>query len=72
MDDLVAKLSVNRLIVIPFTIHPVLQTPLVINPRAALLIARSASYSDIVNYNTSARASFFFKKISAGSFMGLK
>jgi hypothetical protein len=27
MDDTVTKLAIDRLIVIPFTIHPVLQTP---------------------------------------------
>ena len=34
MDDMVAKLSINRLIIIPFTIHPVLQTPLLTRLRA--------------------------------------
>jgi hypothetical protein len=59
MDDTVAELSINRLIVVPFTIHPVLQTPLGDKTAPAPLIARSASSGDIVNYNTKARASFF-------------
>jgi len=40
-----AKLAVNRLTVVPFTMHPVFD--------------HCASYSDIVNYNTSSQASFF-------------
>jgi hypothetical protein len=42
----VAKLAVNWLTVVPFTMHPVF---------------RWFSYGDVVNYNTNARASFFFK-----------
>ena len=61
MDDAVAKLSINRLIVIPFTIHPVLQTPIAAKRRAAPVIVCSASYSDIVDYNTNSHASFFFE-----------
>jgi hypothetical protein len=64
MHDTVAKLSINRLIIIPFTIHPVLQTPFAAKPHAALLIACSASYGDIVNYNTRSRASSFSKTFS--------
>jgi hypothetical protein len=60
MDDTVSKLSINWLIIIPFTIHPVLQTPIAAKRRAAPVIVSSASYGDIVNYNTSSRASFFF------------
>src|SRR5207245_4440432 len=45
-DDTMAKLAVNRLTVVPFTMHPVFD--------------HCASYSDIVNYNTSSQASFFF------------
>ena len=48
VDAPVAQLAVNRLTVVPFPIHPVFH----INHRA--------SYSDIVNYNTSAQASAFF------------
>jgi hypothetical protein len=59
MDDTITKLAINRLIVVPFTIHPVLQTPSVTKLRTAPLIARFASYGDIVNYNTRSRASFF-------------
>src|ERR1700720_994010 len=46
-DDTVTKLAVNRLTVIPFTIHSVFH------------INHCASYSDIVNYNTHAHASLF-------------
>jgi hypothetical protein len=52
MDDLVTELTINRLSIIPFTIHPTLQTPMAAKSRAALVIACSASYSAIVNYNT--------------------
>src|SRR6266542_4791144 len=45
MDDTVAKLAVNRLTVVPFTMHPVLH--------------HCASYSVIVNYNTTSHASFY-------------
>src|SRR5437016_6050265 len=61
MHDTVAELTINGLIIIPFTIHPVLQTPLVPKLCVAPLIAQSASYSDIVNYNTISHASFFLK-----------
>src|SRR5581483_7770110 len=63
MDDTIPKLSINRLIIIPFTIHPVLQTPTATNLRATPPIASFASYGDIVNYNTRSRASLFLKKI---------
>src|SRR6266566_10103703 len=46
-DDTVAKLAINRLTIVPFTRHSGFQ------------IDHFLSYSDIVNYNTSARASFF-------------
>src|SRR5206468_5431742 len=61
MDDTVAKLSINRLIIIPFTIHPVLQTPLLTRFRARPSVDCSPSYGDIVNYNTRSRASVFLK-----------
>ena len=43
-NDTIAKLSINRLTIVPFTLHPVFHR---------------ASYSDIVNYNTSPQASLF-------------
>src|SRR5262245_12810883 len=58
----IAKLAIDWLSFIPFTIHPVLQTPLATRLRAAPVIACSASYSDIDNYNTKAHASLFFGK----------
>ena len=47
-DDTIPQLSINRLPVVPFTLHPVFH------------INHCASYSDIVNYNTSSQASFFY------------
>src|SRR5918996_636797 len=61
MHASIAKLAIDRLSVIPFTIHPALQTPTATKLRAAPVIARLVSYSDIGNYNTRARASFFLK-----------
>ncbi len=43
-DDTIPKLAINRLTVVPLTMHPVFE--------------HCASYSDIVNYNTSSHASF--------------
>ena len=59
MHASIAELAINRLSVIPFTIHPALQTPSATKLRAAPVIASSASYSDIDNYNTIAHASAF-------------
>src|SRR5437879_2613619 len=52
-DDTIPKLAVNWLTVVPLTIHPVFKV------RGIALIDHRASYSDIVNYNTSSHASFF-------------
>src|SRR5258707_5145496 len=43
-DDTIAQLSINRLTVVPFTVHPVFHR---------------ASYGDILNYNTDSLASLF-------------
>jgi hypothetical protein len=60
VNDPIAKLSINRLTVIPFTIHPALQTTLARGFRDLVLID-PASYGDIVNYITNALATFFEK-----------
>src|SRR5437016_7255909 len=52
-DDTIPKLAVNWLTIVPLTIHPVFKV------RGIALIDHRASYSDIVNYNTSSHASFF-------------
>ena len=44
-DDTIPKLAINRLTIVPFTLHPVFHHP--------------SSFSDIVNYSTVARASLF-------------
>ena len=44
-DDTISELSINRLTIVPFTLHPVFHRP--------------SSFSDIVNYNTNSRASLF-------------
>src|SRR6266446_7037455 len=44
-NDTIPKLSINRLPIVPFTLHPVFHR---------------ASYGDIVNYNTSSHASFIY------------
>jgi len=58
VDDPIAQLSINRLSVIPFTIHPALQTTFARGFRDLVLID-PVSFSDIVNYITSALASPF-------------
>src|SRR5205823_13698497 len=45
-DDTIPQLSINRLTVVPFTVHPVFHCP---------------SSSDIHNYITISRASLFFE-----------
>src|SRR4029077_14082741 len=52
-NDPIAKLSINRLTIVPVIIHPVFHR---------------ASYSVIVNYNTSPQASFFFARRSRRQF----
>src|SRR5205085_7936583 len=52
VDTPVAKLSINRLTVVPFTLHSMFHC---------------ASYGDIVNYNTSSQASFIFIFLGAPS-----
>jgi hypothetical protein len=67
MDDTVTKLSINRLIIMPFTIHPALQTP---KAACGPVIARFASYGDIVNYNTKSHANFFLPILFASIYEG--
>jgi len=55
----IAKLAIDWLSVIPFTIHSVLQTALLSSASGPASIERCVSYSDIVNYITIARASLF-------------
>src|SRR6266540_1733928 len=64
MHAAIAKLAIDWLSVIPFTIHSVLQTALLPNASGPASIERCISYSDIVNYNTIARASLFFVNFS--------
>src|SRR6478672_2864586 len=59
MHDTIAKLAIDWLSVIPFTIHSVLQTALLPSASGPASIERCVSYSDIVNYITIARASLF-------------
>ena len=68
MHASIAKLAIDWLSVIPFTIHPVLQIPSTTKLRAAAVIARFASYSAIDNYNTRAHASLF-SEIFLGQFL---
>ena len=69
----IAKLAIDWLSVIPFTIHPVLQTArLQQSCERPLSIACSASYGDIVNYNTIARARRFFGNFFGARLRGLK
>mgnify|MGYP003694567249 CR=1 FL=1 len=74
MHHAVAKLTIDRLIIIPFTIHPVLQTPLGKRLRNSDRVPVCSSYGDIVNYNTRSRASFFnffspdFMRVGNGTF----
>jgi hypothetical protein len=49
MDSAVAQLAIDRLTIIPFTVHPVFDP--------------GVSLSDVVDYNTISRASFFFEKV---------
>jgi hypothetical protein len=58
----IAKLAIDWLSVIPFTIHSVLQTALLPSASGPASIERCVSYSDIVNYITISRASLFFAK----------
>jgi len=51
MDSAVAQLAIDRLTVVPFTIHPVFDP--------------GVSFSVVVDYNTISRASFFLKKFSS-------
>ena len=59
MDDPIAKLAINRLTIIPFTSHFVLQMQAGTALSSTRSIDFSLSYSDIVNYNTMSRASSF-------------
>ena len=61
MHASIAKLAIDWLGVIPFTIHSVLQTALLPSASGPASIERCVSYSVIVNYITIARASFFLK-----------
>jgi len=61
MHASIAKLAIDWLSVIPFTIHSVLQTALLSSASGPASIERCVSYSDIVNYITIARASLFFE-----------
>jgi hypothetical protein len=58
----IAKLAIDWLSVIPFTIHSVLQTALLPSASGQASIESCVSYSDIVKYITIARASFFLQK----------
>jgi hypothetical protein len=69
VDATVAKLAIDRLTIVPLTIHSVL-------PKAGLhgvhrtgLLDCCTSYSDVVNYNTIARARFFLNFFSAPVFL---
>ena len=57
-DDTIAQLAVDRLAVVPFTIHPVFRVALTSDMRGAAGLG--FSYSVIVDYNTTSRASIFF------------
>jgi hypothetical protein len=60
MDGPVAQLAVNRLAIVPITIHPVsLRFPSKKEVGRPGSIDQRISYSDIVNYNTISLASFF-------------
>ena len=62
MDATIAKLAINRLTIVPFTIHPVFQTTF---PNCWLACCLSCSV--IVDYNTIALASLFLRKIFAAA-----
>src|SRR5262245_37673675 len=64
MHAAIAKLAIDWLRIIPFTIHSVLQTTLLPSAIGPASIERCVSYSDIVNYNTISRASPFFGNFS--------
>jgi hypothetical protein len=56
----VAQLAINRLTVIPFSIHPVLQIRLVRKRGDTALLALCPSFSVVVNYNGHSQANSFF------------
>src|SRR5713101_809514 len=60
VDDAIAKLAINRLTIVPFTVHPVLQIGLAREGQDTVSIHHCISYSDVVDYNTISRASLFF------------
>src|SRR5207249_12297747 len=64
MHASIAKLAIDWLSVIPFTIHSVLQTALLPSASGPASIERCISYSDIVKYNTISRANSFFQNFS--------
>src|SRR5947199_8225786 len=64
MHATIAKLAIDWLSVIPFTIHSVLQTALLPSASGPASIERCISYSDIVKYNTISRANSFFQNFS--------
>jgi hypothetical protein len=61
MHATIAKLAIDWLSLIPFTIHSVLQTALLPSASGPASIER-VSYSDIVKYNTISHASSFSRK----------
>src|SRR5207247_8122469 len=65
MHASIAKLAIDWLSVIPFTIHSVLQTALLSSASGPASIERCVSYSDIVNYITIAHDSLFFANFSS-------
>jgi len=62
MHATIAKLAIDWLSVIPFTIHPLVQFALMAELQSVVVIVSAASYGAIVNYITIARASSFFAK----------
>src|SRR5438128_8207326 len=64
VNNTIAKLAIDWLSVIPFTIHSVLQTALLPSASGPASIERCVSYSDIVKYNTISRASSFCQNFS--------
>src|SRR5207237_6791658 len=64
VNNTIAKLAIDWLSVIPFTIHSVLQTALLPSASGPASIERCVSYSDIVNYITIAHASLFLQNFS--------
>jgi len=57
MHDAIAKLAINRLMIIPFTIHSLFQTSPSAEMRRLTAIDDCASYGVVVNYNTRDRKS---------------